>query len=225
MPAPATVGTIQPDRRAQPAQGAQPIQGAQPRRHIRISGRPAGRPMLFLQGFGSGSGTWRGVTAHFEADHLVVLVDQQVGDHPDLEVSGRVDDDALQRCAEDLLDLLRTLDLHDVVLVAHSVTAVIGALAADRDPSRISGLALTVPTPDAVALDAAGAITPADIHARLNSLDADYLDCSAALAPVGANGSSPPGPAWPTGEIRVFKKRPCPPALTGSLETLTDLIG
>jgi sigma-B regulation protein RsbQ len=53
----------------------------------------------------------------------------------------------LEGYADDLLVLLDELDLHDVVIVGHSVAASIGLLAARRAPQRFGLLAMVSPSP------------------------------------------------------------------------------
>ena len=78
------------------------------------------------------------------------------------------------------------LDLRDVVFVGHSVSAMIGVLAAAREPERFAGLGAAHP----VAVlhrrrrtTAAGSAR-ADIDELLESLESNYLGWSAAMAPV-----------------------------------------
>jgi len=43
------------------------------RHHVRVSGDPAGRPMVLAHGFGCDQSMWRSVAPAFEHDHRVVL--------------------------------------------------------------------------------------------------------------------------------------------------------
>src|SRR5205085_5250451 len=45
------------------------------RTSVRITGLPAGRPVLFAHGFGCDQSLWRLVAPDFEVDHRVVLFD------------------------------------------------------------------------------------------------------------------------------------------------------
>ena len=73
----------------------------------------------------------------------------------------------------------------DVVFVGHSVSAMIGVLAANRDPSRFASLVLVGPSPRYVNEGGyRGGFEPADIEALLDALDANYLGWSAVAAPM-----------------------------------------
>ncbi len=77
------------------------------------------------------------------------------------------------------------LDLRDVVLVGHSVSAMIGVLAANREPGRFAKLVLLTPSPCYVDDgDYRGGFSRADIDELLDSLESNYLGWSAAMAPV-----------------------------------------
>jgi sigma-B regulation protein RsbQ len=69
--------------------------------------------------------------------------------------------------------------------VGHSVSAMIGVLAATREPGLFAGLVLVTPSPRYVDDgDYRGGFSAADIDELLESLDSNYLGWSAAMAPV-----------------------------------------
>jgi sigma-B regulation protein RsbQ len=72
-----------------------------------------------------------------------------------------------------------------VVFVGHSVSAMIGVLAAIRDPQRFKALVLVGPSPRYI--DDAGYVggfSREDIEGLLGSLDSNYLGWSSTMAPV-----------------------------------------
>src|ERR1700685_3261355 len=81
--------------------------------------------------------------------------------------------------------ICRELELPPVVFVGHSVSAMIGVLAAIREPDQFSKLILVGPSPRYID-DAGyrGGFSKADIDELLESLDSNYLGWSAAMAPV-----------------------------------------
>jgi len=77
------------------------------------------------------------------------------------------------------------LDLRDVVFVGHSVSAMIGVLAVNREPDRFAALVLLTPSPRYIDdADYHGGFSRADIDELLDSLDSNYLGWSATMAPV-----------------------------------------
>ena len=87
--------------------------------------------------------------------------------------------------ADDVLEICAALDLHDVVFVGHSVSAMIGVLASLREPERFSKLVLVGPSPRYIDDDGyVGGFTAQDIDELLDSLESNYLGWSSAMAPV-----------------------------------------
>jgi len=155
------------------------------RNNVIESGRPDGPPMLFAHGFGCDQNMWRFVAPAFEDTHRVVLFDHVGAGRSDLSAFDPDRYSDLHGYAEDVLDICHALDLVDVVFVGHSVSAMIGVLAAIQEPERFSRLVLVGPSPrytdDG---DYVGGFTTADIEGLLESLESNYLGWSGAMAPV-----------------------------------------
>ena len=84
-----------------------------------------------------------------------------------------------------MLSICEGLGLSDVVFVGHSVSSMIGVLAAIAQPDRFSQLVLVGPSPRYIDDgDYRGGFTSEDIDDLLESLAANYLGWSAAMAPV-----------------------------------------
>jgi sigma-B regulation protein RsbQ len=155
------------------------------RNNVRFSGNPAGRPIVFAHGFGCSQEVWRDVIPQFEADYRVVVFDHVGAGGSDLEAYDRGKYDSLAGYADDLLDILETEDLRDVVYVGHSVSSMMGVLAANRDSSRFGTLILVGPSARYINDDGyVGGFEQADIDGLLDSLEANYFGWSATMAPV-----------------------------------------
>ena len=155
------------------------------RNNVVVSGDPEGRPIVFAHGFGCSQEMWRLVAPEFESDHLVVLYDQVGAGRSDLSAYDAGKYDSLQGYATDVLEILEELDLRDAVFVGHSVSAMIGVVAAVRDSSRLGALVLVGPSPRYINDgDYVGGFERADIESLLDSLDANYLGWSAQMAPA-----------------------------------------
>jgi pimeloyl-ACP methyl ester carboxylesterase len=104
----------------------------------REAGDPAGAPVLLLHGSGSSSRTWDRFAAELTgAGHRAIAVDLR--GHA---TSARTAGYSLTGLRDDLLGLLDTLDLPDVVLVGHSVGGYAALAAAQHSPARIARLVL-----------------------------------------------------------------------------------
>ena len=155
------------------------------RNNVSVTGNPSGRTLVFAHGFGCSQEAWNLVAPHFEQDFKVVLFDHVGAGGSDLSAYSRAKYDSLHGYADDVLEILDALDEHDVVFVGHSVSSMIGVLAANRDPSRFASLVLVGPSPRYVNQGAyRGGFEPADIDALLEALDANYLGWSAVAAPM-----------------------------------------
>jgi sigma-B regulation protein RsbQ len=100
------------------------------------------QPMLFAHGFGCDQNMWRFVTPAFEPDYRVVLFDYVGAGRSDLRAYDADRYGRLDGYAQDILDVCHALDLARVILVGHSVSSIIGVLAANREPDRFDRLIL-----------------------------------------------------------------------------------
>ena len=159
--------------------------GVRVRNNVRVSGNPAGRPVIFAHGFGCSQEMWRDVVPAFEADFRIVLFDHVGAGDSDLSHYDYGKYDSLHGYADDVLEVLEELDLHDVVYVGHSVGSMIGVLAATRAPERFGARTLVCPSPRYTNDDGyVGGFDQHEIDGLLEALDANYLGWSAAMAPV-----------------------------------------
>jgi len=163
------------------------------RNNVRVMGNENGRPLVFAHGFGCSQEIWRGVTPAFLDDFTVVLYDNVGSGGSDLSAYDRNKYDSLDGYASDVVEILDALDLQDAVFIGHSVSSMIGVLAANRDPSRFGALVLVGPSPRYVNDGSyVGGFEQADIDGLLDALDANYLGWSATMAPVMVGNSDRP---------------------------------
>lgn len=155
------------------------------RNNVVVTGRHDGRPMLFLHGFGCDQDMWRYVAPAFEQEFRVVLLDHVGAGGSDLTAYDAQKYATLDGYADDVLEVCRELDLRDVVLVGHSVSAMIGMLASLGEPERFGALVMIGPSPRYLDdTGYTGGFTREDIDELLESLDSNYLGWSTAMAPV-----------------------------------------
>jgi sigma-B regulation protein RsbQ len=141
--------------------------------------------MIFAHGYGCDQNMWRLITPAFEDDYKIVLFDHVGAGNSDLQAFSRNKYSTLDGYALDVLEICSELGLQDVIFVGHSVSAIIGIVAAVREPDRFDKLVLIGPS--AYYLndgDYRGGFTREDIDELLAFLDRNYLGWSAAMAPV-----------------------------------------
>jgi sigma-B regulation protein RsbQ len=146
---------------------------------------PSGRPIVFAHGFGCDQAMWRFVAPDFEVDHRVVLFDHVGSGSSDLSAYDPAKYGSLRGYASDVVEICRELGLADVVLVGHSVSAMIGVLALQEAPELFGALVMVGPNPRYVDDgDYVGGFSRADIVELLDALDSNHLGWSAQMAPV-----------------------------------------
>jgi sigma-B regulation protein RsbQ len=143
------------------------------------------QPMLFAHGFGCDQNMWRHVWPAFEADHRIVLFDHVGAGRSDWSAYDPGRYGSLDGYARDVLEICAELDLREVIFVGHSVSAMIGILAAAREPERFARLVLVGPSPRYIDDEGyVGGFAREDIEELLDSMDSNYLGWSSAMAPV-----------------------------------------
>jgi sigma-B regulation protein RsbQ len=84
-----------------------------------------------------------------------------------------------------VLDVCHALDLHEVTFVGHSVSSMVGVLAANREPERFDRLILIGPSPRYVNdRDYVGGFERRDIEGLLETMDKNYIGWANYLAPA-----------------------------------------
>jgi sigma-B regulation protein RsbQ len=155
------------------------------RNAVTVSGSPDGPPMVFAHGFGCDQGMWRLVAPSFEQTHRVVLFDHVGAGRSATAAYDPVRHGRLEGYARDVVEVVEALDLPPVVFVGHSVSAMIGVLAAAERPELFDRLVLVGPSPRYVDDgDYRGGFRQDEIDELLETMDGNYLGWSQHIAPV-----------------------------------------
>ncbi len=157
---------------------------ASERHNVTVTGSGE-RAMVFAHGFGCDQHMWRLVAPAFEPDFRVVLFDHVGAGGSDLSAYDAAKYSSLDGYAGDVVELCRELGVRGGVFVGHSVSAMIGVLAAKRAPELFSELVLIGPSPRYIDdADYVGGFSEAQIHELLDFLDSNHMGWSQAMAPV-----------------------------------------
>ncbi|MFF5701391.1 alpha/beta fold hydrolase [Streptomyces sp. NPDC012794] len=155
------------------------------RNNVTVTGNPRGRTVLLAHGFGCDQHMWRLTVPALAGEYRVVLFDYVGAGRSDLSAFSAERYASLDGYARDVVEICEELDLRDAVFVGHSVSAMIGVLAAGAAPGRIGSLVMVAPSPRYVDDgDYRGGFSAGDIDELLASLESNYLGWSAAMAPV-----------------------------------------
>jgi sigma-B regulation protein RsbQ len=154
------------------------------RNNVRVLGRGR-QPMVFAHGFGCDQNMWRFVAPAFLDSHKVVLFDHVGAGASDLSAYDPEKYSTLSGYARDVLEICRALQLDRVIFVGHSVSAMIGVLAALEEPERFDALVMVGPSPRYVDDgDYRGGFSRENIDQMLELLDSNYFGWSHTMAPA-----------------------------------------
>lgn len=162
------------------------------RNNVRILGNGE-QTMLFAHGFGCDQNMWRFVTPAFEKDYRIVLFDYVGCGKSDI---GAYDNDryeTLDGYAQDVIDICEALDLRNAIFIGHSVSSMIGTLAAVQNPVFFKAMIFIGPSPCYINDNAyTGGFERSDLEDLLKVMDSNYLGWASFLAPVVMKNENQP---------------------------------
>ncbi len=153
------------------------------RHNVTMTGEPGAPVIVFAHGFGCDQHVWRLVAPRFATDHRVVLFDHIGFGGADASAFDLGRHGSMHGYAADVLDLCAALQLGPVTFVGHSASAMIGVLAAIREPERFARLVLVTPSPRHVDEGAwIGGLSRADVDELIVAMQDNAPGWSSALA-------------------------------------------
>ena len=155
------------------------------RNNVKVLGQGT-QPMMLAHGFGCDQNMWRLILPAFLPDYRVILFDYVGAGKSDWEAYTPERYGSLHGYARDVLDICEALDLTEVIFVGHSVSGMIGLLAAIQAPERFSELILVSPSPSYLndPPDYRGGFEREEIEGLLNMMDKNYMGWANMLAPL-----------------------------------------
>ena len=143
------------------------------------------QPMLFAHGFGCDQNMWRYVTPAFENDFRIIVFDYVGSGKSDLKAYNHERYANLNGYAMDVLEICEALDLRDTIFVGHSVSGMIGLLAAIKRPEYFDKLILIGPSPCYINEPGyTGGFEKKDIKELLDTMERNYIGWANFLAPA-----------------------------------------
>jgi sigma-B regulation protein RsbQ len=156
----------------------------QSRNNVQISG-DGPVTMLFAHGFGCDLSMWRQFAPSFANRYRTVLFDLVGGGQSDLTAYDRTKYGGLSGYADDVIEIIEEYAKDPVIYVGHSVSTMIGMLAAIKRPDRFLANVMIGPSPSFIDDgDYVGGFTREDIDELLGALDSNYLGWSSTMAPA-----------------------------------------
>jgi sigma-B regulation protein RsbQ len=154
-------------------------------RHNVKCGGEGDRTMVFAHGFGCDQTMWRLVAPAFETRFRTILYDHIGAGGSDISAYRADKHASLDGYADDLIELLLELGTDKVIFVGHSVSAMIGVLAAIKAPDLFSRLVLVGPSPCYIdSGDYVGGFSAVEVEELLAFLDENPMAWSRTMAPA-----------------------------------------
>ncbi|WP_017738937.1 alpha/beta fold hydrolase [Pseudomonas sp. CBZ-4] len=160
------------------------------RNNVSVMGNGAST-LVFSHGFGCNQAMWNYLAPQFGARFRVVMYDLVGAGLSDLNAFDKAKYSTLEGYARDLNEIIQAFAVGPVILVSHSVSAMIATLADRQAPGRIAAHVMIGPSPRYIDAEGyVGGFKRSDIDDLLDTLDSNYLGWSSAMAPVimGAPG-------------------------------------
>ena len=156
----------------------------QKRNNVRITGTGT-TTMVFAHGFGCDQAMWRRLVPAFEQRYRVVTFDLVGSGASDFAAYDMTKYGSLHGYAADLLEIIDEHAVGPVIVVGHSVSAMICMLATIAAPERFIAQLMIGPSPCYINDGAyLGGFERADIDDLLNTVESNYLGWSSAMAPA-----------------------------------------
>jgi sigma-B regulation protein RsbQ len=161
------------------------------RNNVQIAG--AGHAtMMFAHGFGCDQSMWRLLAPVYQDRFRTILYDLVGSGDSDRSAYDRARHGSLHGHADDLLDILDACSAGPVVFVGHSVSAMIGLLAAAKAPGRFVAQVMVGPSPCYIDDgDYVGGFKREDMETMLAAMDDDFPSWTRRMAPILMGASHP----------------------------------
>jgi sigma-B regulation protein RsbQ len=154
------------------------------RNNVQVTGNGE-RTLMLAHGYGCDQSMWRHVSPSFKENFKVVLFDYVGSGSSDSSAFDKARYSTLRGYARDVLEIVEELGLTDVNFVGHSVSSMIGALAAIQRPEYFATLTMVGPSPCYINYgDYQGGMDPQDVQSLLDTLERNHVSWSATMAPA-----------------------------------------
>lgn len=141
--------------------------------------------MLLAHGFGCDQSMWRFLAPNYVDRYRVITFDMVGSGKSDLTAYDKSKYDTLHGYADDVLEIIEEYADGPVIFVGHSVSAMVGMLAAIKMPQRFASQVMVGPSPSYINDgEYVGGFAREDIEELLETMDSNYLGWSSNLAPA-----------------------------------------
>lgn len=156
------------------------------RNNVNVLGDPKAPSVVLAHGFGCDQTMWRFLVPDLVKTHQVILFDYTGSGQSTITDFSTKKYSRLEGYAQDIVDIIDFLSIKDVVVIGHSVSAIIAALASIKVPDVISKIVMVCPSPcfvnDLPSYE--GGFERQDLENLLTLMDKNRVDWANYLAPL-----------------------------------------
>lgn len=151
------------------------------------------QPLVMAHGFGSDQTAWRYQVEALSSQYRIVLFDYIGYGKSDISDYSPLRYNRVESYRDDLLEIYDALDLTGTIFIGHSMSAMIGMLAALAQPERFTKLIFVGASPRYLNDDGyIGGFNQSDLNSLYETMAVNYLDWSSGFAPLAiANPDRP----------------------------------
>nr|WP_233167049.1 alpha/beta hydrolase [Pedobacter sp. ASV2] len=162
------------------------------RNHVNIIGKGT-KVILFAHGFGCDQNSWKFISNSFIDDYKLILFDYVGSGKSDISQYDYHKYSTLEGYACDVIDIINALNLRNIIFIGHSVSSMIGMIAALQMPEVFDKLIFIGPSPKYLnEKEYFGGFETKEVEALFNFMAEDYTGWAKAMPPsVMGNLSRP----------------------------------
>ena len=163
------------------------------RNNVKLIGKGE-KTLVLAHGFGCDQNMWRFLTPSLISQFTIVLFDYVGSGASDISQYNKKRYSQLEGYAEDIIEICEALKLSEAIFVGHSVSSIIGAIAATQKPELFSKLVMVCPSPCFLNFppEYLGGFEKEDLLELLSLMDKNYIGWADYLAPlvIGSSNSN-----------------------------------
>ncbi|WP_145408312.1 alpha/beta fold hydrolase [Paenibacillus xylanexedens] len=155
------------------------------RNNVKVHGTGS-QTIVFAHGFGCDQDMWRYIVPSFVDNYRVVLFDYVGSGQSQINYYDAGKYNNLHGYAQDVLEIMETLDIRDSIFVGHSVSSMIGMLASIHETKYFERLVMLGPSPRYVndLPNYYGGFDKRDIDELLEMMQLNFIGWASYLAPI-----------------------------------------
>ncbi|MBD8034804.1 alpha/beta fold hydrolase [Solibacillus merdavium] len=147
--------------------------------------------LLFGHGFGCDQTLWHSLTTYLEEAYKIILFDYVGAGKSDILAYDSIKYNSLDGYAQDVIDVIEAYQLENVIFIGHSVSSMIGMLAAIKRPQYFSKLIMIGPSPCYLNEGSyTGGFSRNEIEELLETMEMNFEGWASYMAPLAMDQSS-----------------------------------